>query len=62
MLAIRGRSVTPAPEMKAIFLVTAGLFLAMVSCERHEWESTKALHESHSHGHGEGGHGAESSH
>ncbi len=47
MLAIAGRCATPAPEMKAIFLCTAGLFLAMVSCERHEWEDTKALHEPH---------------
>ncbi len=58
MLAIVGRCATPAPEMKAIFLCTAGLFLAMVSCERHEWEETKALHEPHgSHGHGDDHHG-----
>jgi hypothetical protein len=25
----------------------AGLFLCSVSCERHEWEETKALHEAH---------------
>ena len=25
----------------------AGLFLCSVSCERHDWEETKALHEPH---------------
>lgn len=52
--------------MKTIFLVTAGLFLAMVSCERHEWEETKALHEphgGHDHGHhGDTHHGEEKAH
>jgi hypothetical protein len=50
----------------------AGLFLSSVSCERHSWEDTKALHEQHGahahadHGdkheggeHGEESHGAE---
>lgn len=33
----------------------AGLFLGSVSCERHSWDETKALHEKHGHGaHGEG--------
>ena len=34
----------------------AGLFLVATSCERHEWEETKKLHEKHGHsaGHGEG--------
>jgi hypothetical protein len=27
----------------------AGLFLSSVSCERHSWEETKALHEKHGH-------------
>lgn len=37
----------------------AGLFLSSVSCERHEWEETKALHEKHGHGasHGDDKHG-----
>ena len=34
----------------------AGLFLSSVSCERHSWEETKALHEQHGHGgHGHAG-------
>ena len=28
----------------------AGLFLGSVSCERHSWDDTKALHEKHGHG------------
>jgi hypothetical protein len=28
----------------------AGLFLGSVSCERHSWDETKALHEKHGHG------------
>ena len=46
----------------------AGLFLCSVSCERHEWEETKALHEPHgshaAHGssHGEKKHGEEAGH
>jgi len=37
----------------------AGLFLSSVSCERHDWEETKALHEKHGHGasHGDEKHG-----
>jgi hypothetical protein len=27
-----------------------GLFLGSVSCERHSWDDTKALHEKHGHG------------
>ena len=40
--------------MKSIVLfAAAGLFL--VSCERHDWEDTKVLHEKHGHSaHGEG--------
>lgn len=39
----------------------AGLFLSSVSCERHDWEETKALHEKHGHGasHGDSEHGAD---
>ncbi|MCW1887349.1 hypothetical protein OKA04_21610 [Luteolibacter flavescens] len=42
----------------------AGLFLFATSCERHEWEETRKLHEKHGHAsHGEGhddhGHGHE---
>ena len=50
----------------------AGLFLVATSCERHEWEETKKLHEKHGHaahgeghgeaaaeGHGEAAHGEE---
>lgn len=51
----------------------AGLLLCSVSCERHEWEETKTLHEPHgshaahgsSHGgekHGETGHPVEKTH
>ncbi len=36
----------------------AGLFLSSVSCERHEWEETKALHEPHG-AHASGKHGAD---
>ncbi|MCW1922787.1 hypothetical protein OKA05_09515 [Luteolibacter arcticus] len=33
----------------------AGLFLVATSCERHEWEETRKLHEKHGHAaHGEG--------
>lgn len=49
------------PQMKAFYLLAAGLFLAAVSCERHTWEETKILHETpsdehsdHAEGHGEG--------
>jgi hypothetical protein len=39
--------------MKSIVLIAAaGLFL--MSCERHEWEETKVLHEKHGHGAGHG--------
>jgi len=63
-LAIRGRSATSRGGMKLTSLfaaATAALFLCSVSCERHEWEETKALHEKHGHGasHGEDSHGAE---
>lgn len=45
----------------------AGLFLAATSCERHEWEETKQLHEKHGHAshgedHGDGHHGEEKAH
>jgi len=36
--------------MKVAYLFVAGLFLVAVSCERHSWEDTKALHEQHGHG------------
>jgi hypothetical protein len=45
--------------MRSMFIasLTAGAFLIGVSCERHDWEETKILHESHSHDeHGDGGH------
>jgi hypothetical protein len=47
--------------MKATFLLAAGLFVASVSCERHDWEEVKVLHEEHHH---EGHHaeGAEGEH
>jgi len=48
------------PRMKAAYLAAAGLFLAAVSCERHEWEDTKILHESHG-GHGDHDHPEEES-
>lgn len=37
----------------------AGLFLSSVSCERHSWEETKALHEKHGHAEHGAEHGAE---
>jgi hypothetical protein len=37
----------------------AGLFLCSVSCERHEWEETKALHEPHGTHAAHGAHGDE---
>lgn len=41
----------------------AGLFLGSVSCERHSWDETKALHEKHGHGAGHGeGHDAHGEH
>ncbi|WP_193210536.1 hypothetical protein [Luteolibacter marinus] len=44
-------------KLTTIFAAAStGLFLASVSCERHPWEETKALHEhhgSHDAGHGE---------
>lgn len=48
------------PRMKALYCLAAGLFLMAVSCESHDWEETKVLHEAHGdhgdHGdHGEGG-------
>ncbi|MCH7225871.1 hypothetical protein [Haloferula sp. A504] len=47
--------------MKALHLLAATLFLVSVSCERHDWEETKALHEQHGHaahadGHGDAAH------
>lgn len=39
-----------------LFAAAAGLFLCSVSCERHEWKDTKALHEPH------GSHAAHGSH
>lgn len=43
-------------SVKAFHCLAAGLFLVAVSCERHEWEETKALHEHGSHGHDDHGH------
>ena len=38
----------------------AGLFLSSVSCERHDWDEVKKLHESHgAHGAGHGEHAGE---
>lgn len=47
-----------------LFAAAAGLFLCSVSCERHEWKDTKALHEPHgSHAaHGDAGHGEKAAH
>ena len=46
--------------MKLSFLLAASFFFAVVSCERHEFEETKILHESHgSHGAGHADHSAE---
>ena len=44
--------------MRSMFFasLTAGAFLIGVSCERHDWEETKILHESH------GGHDEDSGH
>jgi hypothetical protein len=47
-------------KLTSLFAAAAtGLFLSSVSCERHEWEETKALHEKHGHGasHGDDKHG-----
>ena len=42
-------------KLTSIFAAAAsGLFLCSVSCERHSWEETKALHEKHGHGEGHG--------
>jgi len=53
------------PGMKPTTLLAAaaaGLFLSSVSCERHSWEETKALHEQHGHGaHGDS-HGHDDKH
>jgi hypothetical protein len=49
-------------KLTSLFAAAAtGLFLSSVSCERHDWEETKALHEKHGHGasHGDAGHGAD---
>jgi hypothetical protein len=40
--------------MKASYLLAASLFFASVSCEKHEWEETKILHEEHGHGEAHG--------
>lgn len=48
--------------MKAAYVFAAACLLGAVSCERHEWEKTKVLHEAHGHdehhgeGHGDHGH------
>lgn len=36
-------------RMKAFYLLAASLFFVSVSCERHDWEDTKKLHETHGH-------------
>jgi hypothetical protein len=33
--------------MKLSALLASALFLAVLSCESHDWERTKVLHESH---------------
>lgn len=60
-LAIAGRSATSRRGMKSttLFAAAAGLFLCSVSCERHEWEETKALHEPHGSHAAHGAHGGE---
>ena len=40
----------------------AGLFLSSISCERHSWDETKALHEQHGHGAHKGGHDEHADH
>jgi len=46
------RYIRPGMKLTTLFAAAAaGLFLSSVSCERHSWEETKALHEKH------GGHG-----
>ena len=35
--------------MKAAYVFAAACLLGAVSCERHEWEKTKVLHETHGH-------------
>jgi len=35
--------------VKAAYLICSGLFLAAISCERHDWEDTKVLNEPHHH-------------
>lgn len=57
-------------KLTSIFATAAaGLLLCSVSCERHEWEETKALHEKHGHGashsddtHATGDHAEEKTH
>jgi hypothetical protein len=41
-----------------VLFATAAAGLFLVSCERHEWEDTKVLHEKHGHAaHGDASHG-----
>lgn len=48
--------------MKALYLLAASLFFLSVSCERHDWEDTRKLHEGHGHaGQGEADHGGDGS-
>ncbi len=44
--------------MKALYSLAASLFFVSVSCERHDWEETKELHETHGH-EAHGSHGEE---
>ena len=50
------RYIRPGMKPTTLFAAAAaGLFLSSVSCERHSWEETKALHEQHGgHAHADG--------
>lgn len=53
----RGESIHPG-RMKPLHCLAACLFFASFSCEQHDWEDTKALHETHGHeDHGDHGDG-----
>ena len=47
-MSAAGERLHPA-RMKAFYVIAAALFFAAVSCERHDWEETKVLHETHGH-------------
>ena len=53
-LPVSGERIHPA-HMKFLHFLAACLFFASVSCEQHDWEETKQLHETHGHEEGHGG-------